>query len=33
LSDIAVGCIIGLGPIGYELALDAACARLAMAGN
>ena len=28
LSDIAVGCIIGLGPIGYELALDAACARL-----
>jgi 3-dehydroquinate dehydratase-2 len=33
LSDIAVGCIVGLGPIGYELALDAACARLAMAGN
>jgi 3-dehydroquinate dehydratase-2 len=29
LSDIAVGCIFGLGPIGYELALDAACARLA----
>jgi len=29
LSDIAVGCIVGLGPIGYELALDAACARLA----
>jgi 3-dehydroquinate dehydratase-2 len=28
LSDIAVGCIVGLGPIGYELALDAACARL-----
>ena len=28
LSDIAVGCVIGLGPIGYELALDAACARL-----
>jgi 3-dehydroquinate dehydratase-2 len=28
LSDIAVGCIIGLGPIGYELALEAACARL-----
>ncbi len=28
LSDIAVGCIFGLGPIGYELALDAACARL-----
>ena len=29
LSDIAAGCIFGLGPIGYELALDAACARLA----
>lgn len=29
LSDIAVGCIVGLGPIGYELALNAACARLA----
>jgi 3-dehydroquinate dehydratase II len=28
LSDIAVGCIFGLGPLGYELALDAACARL-----
>ena len=28
LSDIAVGCIVGLGAIGYELALDAACARL-----
>jgi 3-dehydroquinate dehydratase II len=28
LSDIAVGCIFGLGPIGYELALVAACARL-----
>jgi 3-dehydroquinate dehydratase-2 len=28
-SDIAVGCIFGLGPIGYELALEAACARLA----
>jgi 3-dehydroquinate dehydratase-2 len=28
LSDIAVGCILGLGPIGYELALQAACARL-----
>jgi 3-dehydroquinate dehydratase II len=27
-SDIAVGCISGLGPIGYELALEAACARL-----
>jgi 3-dehydroquinate dehydratase II len=31
LSDIAVGCIIGLGPIGYELALDAACTRLSRA--
>jgi 3-dehydroquinate dehydratase II len=29
LSDLAVGCIVGLGPIGYELALEAACARLA----
>ena len=29
LSDIAAGCIVGLGPIGYELALTAACARLA----
>ena len=28
LSDIAVGCIYGLGPIGYELALHAAIARL-----
>ena len=28
LSDIAVGCIVGLGPIGYELALEAAGARL-----
>jgi len=28
LSDIAVGCIFGLGPIGYELALEAACLRL-----
>jgi 3-dehydroquinate dehydratase-2 len=27
-SDIAVGCIFGLGPVGYELALEAACARL-----
>jgi 3-dehydroquinate dehydratase-2 len=27
-SDIAVGCIFGLGPIGYQLALEAACARL-----
>lgn len=28
-SDIAVGCIFGLGPKGYELALDAAASRLA----
>ena len=28
LSDVAVGCIVGLGPIGYELALEAACSRL-----
>ena len=28
-SDISVGCIFGLGPIGYELALQAAHARLA----
>ena len=28
LSDVAVGCIFGLGPIGYELALQAASARL-----
>jgi 3-dehydroquinate dehydratase-2 len=28
LSDLAVGCIVGLGPLGYELALDAACSRL-----
>jgi 3-dehydroquinate dehydratase-2 len=27
-SDIAVGCIFGLGPLGYELALTAAAARL-----
>jgi 3-dehydroquinate dehydratase-2 len=27
-SDIAAGCIFGLGPQGYELALEAACARL-----
>jgi 3-dehydroquinate dehydratase II len=31
LSDLAVGCIVGLGPIGYELALEAACARLSPA--
>jgi 3-dehydroquinate dehydratase-2 len=29
LSDIAVGCIVGLGVQGYELALESACARLA----
>jgi len=29
LSDLAVGCIVGFGAIGYELALEAACARLA----
>lgn len=28
-SDIAVGCIFGLGPAGYELALEAALARVA----
>jgi 3-dehydroquinate dehydratase-2 len=28
LSDIAVGCIYGLGPIGYELAMQAAIAHL-----
>lgn len=28
LSDIAVGCIVGLGAIGYELAFAAACAHL-----
>jgi 3-dehydroquinate dehydratase-2 len=27
-SDIAVGCIIGLGPLGYTLALQAAIARI-----
>ncbi|TXH05282.1 MAG: type II 3-dehydroquinate dehydratase [Nevskiaceae bacterium] len=27
-SDIAVGCIVGLGPLGYRLALQAAHARL-----
>jgi 3-dehydroquinate dehydratase II len=30
LSGIAAGCIVGLGAIGYELALEAACARLAV---
>lgn len=32
-SDIARGCIIGLGPIGYELALDAAIRQLDTANN
>jgi 3-dehydroquinate dehydratase II len=31
LSDLAVGCVVGFGPIGYELAMAAACARLAAA--
>lgn len=31
ISDIAAGCIVGLGPIGYELALQAAVRRLARA--
>jgi 3-dehydroquinate dehydratase-2 len=31
LSDLAVGCVVGFGPIGYELAMEAACARLAAA--
>ena len=31
LSDLAAGCIVGLGPLGYELALTAACAHLAAA--
>jgi 3-dehydroquinate dehydratase II len=30
LSGIAVGCIVGFGAQGYELALDAACARLGL---
>jgi 3-dehydroquinate dehydratase-2 len=28
LSDIASGCIVGLGPLGYELALRAAIRKL-----
>lgn len=28
-SDIAAGCIVGLGAIGYELAIQAACRKLA----
>jgi 3-dehydroquinate dehydratase-2 len=31
LSDVAAGCIFGLGSIGYELALQAASARLTTA--
>ena len=31
LSDVAAGCIVGLGSIGYELALQAANARLTTA--
>ena len=30
-SDIAVGCIVGLGAHGYELAVQAAAARIALA--
>jgi 3-dehydroquinate dehydratase-2 len=30
-SDIAVGCIVGLGALGYELAIQAAAARVARA--
>lgn len=32
-SDIAVGCIFGLGPLGYELALEAAVLRLKLRGD
>lgn len=32
-SDIAAGCIVGLGPKGYELALEAALDRLAAAAH
>jgi len=28
LADVAIGSIVGLGALGYELALQAACARL-----
>ncbi len=33
LSDLAVGCITGLGPIGYELAVRAALARISTTGK
>ena len=33
LSGVAAGCIVGLGPIGYELALQAASARLGEQGG
>jgi len=32
-SDIAVGCIVGLGALGYELAVQAAVARLGSSGK
>jgi 3-dehydroquinate dehydratase II len=32
LSDVAVGAIVGLGPLGYELALQAAAQRLPAGG-
>jgi 3-dehydroquinate dehydratase II len=31
LSDLSIGCVLGFGPVGYELAMEAACARLAAA--
>lgn len=31
LSDVASGCIVGLGPMGYELALEAVARRLGKA--
>ncbi len=33
LSDVAAGCIIGFGPFGYDMALEAAARRLAAAGG
>ncbi len=32
-SDIAAGCIIGLGAYGYELAINAACKHIAVSGE